>query len=311
MWKSDGNNWFLAPDSRKPAERYVWHHTGAQGLIGIVRGASLWASSPLSLNDSQELLYGESVIREVWRRVRDATDVDAQRLVDEVLDTDLVAEVASRVFILSTTLEADSLNQWQRYNQGSDRGYAVVLDTAQPLAPLIPARSQEQIMSSFTLPGWWRVLYEPDPQISAVEEHLRDITTRAEPKREWAVPNGRTWLATLMCRLKHRGFRAEKEMRYIATRAYPIKEAFRAGPAGIVPCIALAGATSTDDIWGTSNPTMQLPIAGICCGPGSGTTDIVSAERLLRAGGYDVASTGTGAPDQVGLFRSDVPYRPS
>lgn len=50
----------------------LYHFTSSEGLVGILRSRSLWASHALSLNDASEVSYGIAMTRKYLQgRVRD------------------------------------------------------------------------------------------------------------------------------------------------------------------------------------------------------------------------------------------------
>lgn len=42
----------------------IWHYTNTVGFLGILRSHSIWASSPLFLNDSAEFYQAFNIIRD-------------------------------------------------------------------------------------------------------------------------------------------------------------------------------------------------------------------------------------------------------
>lgn len=86
-------------------EPVVWHYTDGAGLAGIVQGQRLWASSPTTLNDSEEIGLGLRLLRERVDQTRKGlTPAEVERL-DDVLAPDAIEAAVPRLFIVSASLE--------------------------------------------------------------------------------------------------------------------------------------------------------------------------------------------------------------
>jgi hypothetical protein len=272
--------------------RVVWHHTGAAGLIGIISNHQFWASSPMSMNDSSEIDYARTLLRERMEKLNFRTNVKAGLAADLSLDR----SIPLNTFMICATEREDSLNQWMHYSGGG--GYAVGVDTSHPLAS--STASTDAPMPEFLVPGWRPVIYEPDQQVALIDNVLSAIMAEAATpgaSAEFALLNGwRAVLGTVQLLLKHPAFAAEEEVRFLMTgdTSKSGNVRFRPGPRGVVPYMAISG---TGD---------RLPLVGVYCGPGGEEEKNSAAEAvgvLMRRHGY--------TKSQYPIHKSKVPYRPS
>ena len=115
----------VAPDG-------AWHYTNAEGLLGIVTSDILWASSGAFMNDEQELIKGQTLIR--GELVDSSRFTTQERAVLQELDA-LIENPRRQDFILSATELSDSLTLWRNYGR-EDVSYAICLDKTVQLVPL-------------------------------------------------------------------------------------------------------------------------------------------------------------------------------
>lgn len=120
-----------APDTHRP--ELVWHYTDGPGLLAILSGHVLWATSSGFLNDSAEVRMGmELLATEVRARARAEGGLLAELLgrLDEV---DPRRPETPPFFILSASASPDSLAMWRTYGRAVE-SYAIGLDPAVPLS---------------------------------------------------------------------------------------------------------------------------------------------------------------------------------
>lgn len=314
-----GGKWVPIPQAPVLREGLVWHYATSAGLLGIIERSELWASAPTSLNDLSEIRYGANLVASVWASERenipDGVRTPLSQFVDAVLDTDVATDMQESVFILSASVDGDSLNQWQHYGRG---GYAVGLSTAVLLAPKVRGALADGSADRhrWQLPGWSQVVYDVAEQRALLWKMLQ-LVMNATPGTpdDWQEPEHldqwprlvlaqRTLLQTLIGYLKDPAFAAEREARMVASKmGLASIENFRSTPDGrIVPYVAMAAPSQDEEqrspLWLVEEPGI-LPIAQVVCGPGTDPGAIPSVQRLLAAHGYD----------KVEVIRSKVPYR--
>lgn len=305
--EADGGRWFLLPFPTilKSENSIVWHYTDANGLLGILSTNALFASSTTALNDSQELTYGEDVIRRAWEGFKQTEQVPepCRQFVDKVLESALFDSSIS-AYALSASLDGDSLNQWQHY--GTSAGFAVGLQSAERLTGgrrLVAGSSSgaayyEKLMTL----GWNRVLYDPTEQLELAARFFPLIMNgtpgspvtwqETEYLSAWpeAAEKERVLLRSLACFFKNPAFAAEKEARYITEISASMGgPEFRVSGGRLVPFARL------------QHPAKRLPIVEVVIGPTADGQAHAHVQALLTAMGYPDTSL---RPSAVPLRRS-------
>lgn len=305
LLREDGNVPIPGTDSFHDGP--VWHHTDAVGLLGIVSRNAFWASSPLSLNDSSEILYGVDIFREAWSALSPQMSQKTQAFINEVLSETLVSTLSQSVYFLSATAQPDSLNQWQGYSGA--QGYALEIGTDISLVPWEPNFSTspwpEQPPAAFGLPLWVDVIYDKGEQLQLASEM---ITFLYEHVASDPVPliRARQYTAMIVPQFKPEAFKQENEVRLIAA---PKKspENFRTGRRGLIPYIELVTAPETtegpESTFGFSETRDRpLPLKSVMCGPVNEAERpgvVEAVRRLLAAHRYT----------DTDVLASKIPYR--
>ena len=119
-----------------PADDLVWHYTDAYGLLAILRGHTLWATSSRFLNDATEVSLGRDLLADELARRRDRHPT--YRLLHDLMTAEEEASSASpaEFFVLSAAQHWDLLAMWRNYG-GRGESYAIGLDRSAPLAALV------------------------------------------------------------------------------------------------------------------------------------------------------------------------------
>lgn len=276
----------------------LFHYTTATGLLGTLRGPSLWCSDLRFLNDAQEALYGRDLVVEAIRTmdnpVRDpahwayehgdsAIDIFSgyQRMVVEEL---LTSEFG--VYVACFCESGDLLSQWRGY--GKDHGYAVELRTealqkALNEVPTYPAAS-----------GLFKVRYGHEAADSVVRSALEEVARFNLNHPGVKAHITAQALSSMLSRIKHPGSFEEQEWRLVVgleisdesqTSTERKATLYRATQRAIVPYIEL--------------PLERDAITSIRVGPGD-NADVREAgvRRLLKTLGSEATVT-----------RSEVPLR--
>lgn len=299
----------VVPFSSNDVEGTVWHHTGPDGLIGMVNSNTIWASSPLALNDSSEIQYGIQIFRETWDTMSKTSLNSANRgFIDDLLHKQAASIGADFYFLCATTRE-DSLNQWQGYSGA--QGYAIELDTNVTLAPLEPNFAvRPWLNASRVFPNWHSIAYERDKQVDVAAEMIEFLCKYLDPGNRSTeafdpMIQARSFLGMTVTRFKHKAFEMENEVRLIAGKPKKYPEKFRAGNRGLIPYIELVTAPpvtpdSPESIMGYSETADNpLPIVSLKCGPNSESERAPveeAAARLLAAHNYNAEVTSSAIP---------------
>lgn len=310
----------------------VWHYTDSGGLKGMLDNRVLWASSAAYMNDFKELITGSDVLNKIYVEIREessATDHDEiQRLV-----TDFIPPREEN-FILSATRESDSLTMWRYY--GRDQvSFAVGLDSGAKLKvraqssknkhPNPPAdyyagyrddHGQLEENPDQDLQGvepWRSMIYEEVRQRDLIRQALDelrgaiDASKGNDGKASIGVAFKKLHLVEKLYRIKHNGFRDEKEVRALA-HAFPAWKyvIHRPGPYGMIPYVELglpakseSGARIDFDDRGKQKME-KLPIRKIKIGPTPYSAEAkFGLQQILSFGGYH----------DVEVTVSTIPYR--
>ncbi len=215
----------------------LYHYTSAQGLLGIIRSRSVWATNIRFMNDSKE--YGlalELADGAISERLSAATGACDQGLY-HVLRESLEHAQSFEIYVSSFSENGDQLSQWRGYCPGGT-GYALGFAaealrggtpsvTSRFLAPCVyPIEDQEALVNAVM-----GALLE-----FAESGHRHDPDNRDRVYREVFKLFG-TLLALVAPVIKHRAFGEEAEWRLVsmASAFPPDALAFRPGRSTLVP----------------------------------------------------------------------------
>ena len=129
------------------------HYTSQNGLIGILKSKSMYATDAAYLNDSQEVVYAVSVAKRCFQK---------RRLKEQVDMSDILGKTESLagklpVYVASFSEEPDLLSQWRGYCwEGS--GFALCV-SAQRMMTL--ARTRDG--------GFFKCIYDEDAQFEVLK----------------------------------------------------------------------------------------------------------------------------------------------
>jgi hypothetical protein len=97
---------------------YLYHYTKQQGLIGIVKGKSVWATDIRYLNDTAEFRYAVDIAITHLAAMSQEGKLP-QPFVDQVTGY-LKRPEGFYVFVFCLSAKRDLLSQWRAYGHGSD-----------------------------------------------------------------------------------------------------------------------------------------------------------------------------------------------
>jgi Protein of unknown function (DUF2971) len=215
----------------------LYHYTGPQALIGILREKELWATNTNFLNDFTELYEAsntaKNVIENIVRRP-DEVDEEEKAVLDQMHEL-LSGSVAKRFYVCSFTEDRDSLPQWRAYCPRSG-GYAIGF----------PSKHLASLAREL---GWIFVkcVYDHTDKYQIVSETVNSYVNEFRQQRAKQNSNGDfvknlVWrfyqhLAQIGGAIKHSAFEKESEWRLISP---PIPEQdqrieFRTGVSSVVP----------------------------------------------------------------------------
>lgn len=232
----------------------VWHYTDGHGLISILTGHCLWATSSAFLNDRQEIAYGGALIA---RRIRELPPEDPTGILESLaqkVDTATTAgngPGASNAYILSASRSPDSQVKWRwepwqpvRYTEEAQLALVDPLVTGMPKRLVELQDDMKRMKTGEAVFGETR---------AAIDQYLDD-------------------LQEALFLIKHPGFVDEREARFgvgFATGAHghpdPETEAdlltYRPRSYGIAPYLRLTGADSVGE--GVAAQPNPLPVRAV------------------------------------------------
>lgn len=283
--------------SQSPTDT-IWHYTGSAGLLGIIQNNSLWASSPMILNDLSEIDYGEKLLKIVWENMeKDELDPRGVEYTNKLLDFNFHETFSPSVFLVSASSDSDSLNQWAHYS--GETGFAIGLN---PLSLItvegIDISYPQFITMSNTMSRWYPVLYTEKEQIPAIKNLLNFFIDGGRSalntsRESTSIDTARQLVQALIVQFKHHAFSAEKELRYVTAIENNEHLKFRTGNDRIIPFVTLSPCSTHYN--GSKNFPM---ITDIRIGPNArpGTNSVIKS--LLAANNLD----------EVRIHESQVPY---
>lgn len=306
-------------------ERLVWHYTTGTGLVGMLTGHKLWATSLSFMNDPGEADYAASLLREAARGIHDR----AGRYILDYLDNsgfDGFEQGFSERFVVCASAASDSLDLWRSYGPTDVAGtFAVGLDRTAPLGVLDVPEAHSSLVS---VAGWCDVRYEsPGDSVARIRNHLEagidEIEARFGPSPSDRNERGlELWRLTddqfsdLVAVGKHAAYQSEREARLV-WKVNCSRAPFHIRPGRFGP-VAYVELTSVPKWGDTANHASRLPIREIIIWPEAPRAARNGVAAALRRGGFrhdheDPILQDSGGDDDdhsrpVRIRRSDVPF---
>lgn len=105
------------------SEKILFHYTSLEGLLGIIKSGSIWATNILYLNDASELNYSIGLFKNEVRKflneknILNALSLEYQLLNEliEIIDDEKFFNKDLAYFVSSFSEEKDLLSQWRGY----------------------------------------------------------------------------------------------------------------------------------------------------------------------------------------------------
>lgn len=259
-------------DDKLPDE--IYHYTDANGLLGILKAQKLWATHAAYLNDSEEVVQGIRMVRNV------ATALGGKlpsELTDEHLGKKLLLQFMARMFgaklpeqvqeqmdsliprfgpfVTCFSEERDRLSQWRGY--GRTAGYAIKFDGRKLREYILDHGAKTERSDETSEPllvnrrTFVKMVYEPSELEHATQEHIAKLWDTIvfilkklaagdmEPPTESEIGDASEILPSLILtalRLKDKGFEEEKEYRMLV---FANPDDFAATGRGLTPRVEI------------------------------------------------------------------------
>lgn len=235
----------------------LYHYTSTDGLIGILRSQSLWATDIEYLNDSEELTHASAELGpRLETRIQELGGEDVERNRNDPRSSQIMVlrelrayvesvqkhESDERAYVTCFCEDGDLLSQW--------RGYAGPGGFALGFNPLLldPLRSDVLFHPILT---WVR--YGANQARLSFDSWVAELAPHATNHPGTTAWHQQILVLRMLASVKNPGFKEEQEWRTIVSShlnrsrygsaAFPPEHAsfdllFRSGPVGLVPYVA-------------------------------------------------------------------------
>jgi hypothetical protein len=150
---------------KKNSPAKLYHYTSQQGLLGILKSNTLWATEIRYLNDASEYIYGTDLIKSIITERSSKAKGDEKEFFDILDETaDVLSEF--HFFVVSLSEKGDLLSQWRGYTHDGN-GFSVGFDFV-GLEKVADQTKDFQLV---------KCLYDPVEQKTAVNKILDNILT--------------------------------------------------------------------------------------------------------------------------------------
>lgn len=194
----------------------LYHYTTPDGLIGIIRDNSLWATSAFYLNDAQELLGGVQLAHERLRCIRDAaTDAHQAELIDWLLHRIRDVGTAERMtaYVCSLSANGDLLSQWRAYCRGG--GFAIAFPADQ-LRNHVAAQQFALCQCAYSVDDHNKLINDTLERVALPWTRMSQSSS-SEGNERFKVSGKLVWeLIRTASQLKNASFAEERESRIVS-----------------------------------------------------------------------------------------------
>ena len=104
---------FESVTRRPPLPHRLYHYTSADGLLGIMRTETLWATCARYMNDASEVTYGQQIVCESVEAAAKAETGIAREWLDRFVGVIPRVHDAHETYIASFCETPDMLSQWR------------------------------------------------------------------------------------------------------------------------------------------------------------------------------------------------------
>jgi hypothetical protein len=269
----------------------LYHYCPAEALLPILTSGKMWASNIRFQNDPREMVYARDLVSDLMGEIKRSRCSRAMRQLLEKIDFDPLDRFLS-VYVTCFSEDGDLLSQWRAYGRNGS-GFSLGFDAGKISKVsdgegLVAVEYSEKVQKSILKSTF-------DALEQYMEGKLRVINSSPKRKRFMAeaAQSFSVCLLFFMLIFKAKGYREEKEWRYVAIRS--IDEAkdikFRNQQHMIVPYIEINLAKVKG----------SLPLSEVVAGP--------ARNQALDQMALPILLENAGLPD-VALKSSVLSYRP-
>ena len=247
---------------RRRPDSLLHHYTNSAGLIGIFESKAIWATSVYHLNDSEEYLPANRLLRKEIARRREDGASSGNPISDWLKEfDDEEFKRKEHVFIASFSEKSDLLSQWRAYTSCDD-AYSIGFS----------ASELEHTISAFE-GRLVKCVYKAEEQESLIgdlldyiHKHRLRLERLKGPKSCGLMARVANTVVSVLAAMKNPSFEEEQEWRIVVELDSRQPMFFRSGRFGIVPYYKLPL---------TTDKNKKLIFSDVMIGP---TTDREAAE---------------------------------
>ncbi len=161
----------------KPEKRMVYHYTGVEPLTKIITNKELWFTDRSFLNDRSEGMLPLEICEEVIREIDLEGNIKAALIKELKVKKDNLYKSTERVYVLSFSIDSDSLCLWNYYTKGdSVRGFNIGFMADELTSAFTPSGT----ISTVLRPIQRRVIYKRDEQKKWIDQTINKLLTAAK-----------------------------------------------------------------------------------------------------------------------------------
>lgn len=290
------NNWALIEQlDTGSSEKTVWHYTGPEAFISMLKTNEIWASSPSHVNDSSEMSFARDILFEYWDQFA-SPQMKSSSFISSVMDRNFYDQNRTNVFFFSGARTSKLLNLWVQY--AGKGGFAVEFETSYKFQhpELNPAEVDQDDPIGLIFPDWYDVEYGREymtEKFSGLVRWLINLEQLNHLSTQTRLDAARVNLISHFLKLKHEGFSSESEIRFVTASLDVNLSRYRTLKGKVVPYVPLRAVEYGNDGF----QFRKLPILSVVCAPGASASDREGITSLLKSYGHDVPVT-----------ISDIPY---
>lgn len=150
----------------------LYHYTNLDGLRGIIGSRAIWCSHVSTLNDPQEVEYGQEIVLEELRNAKEGADAEELRSFYNsiLIQVDAFGKTLFHAFVACFCEDGDILSQWREYAE-SGGGYSLGFK----ITPNIRIARSTSDFDEAKAPHFRKVIYCPRKQRDLISEYLTTV----------------------------------------------------------------------------------------------------------------------------------------
>jgi hypothetical protein len=269
----------------------LYHYTTAEGLQGIIKDKSIWASDYRFLSDTAEFHYGLKIFQDIFGRFAKQLPTDVVEVIENLKKHYFAAPDFPFSMLIASFCECgDLLSQWRGYNGAIGYAIGFKFDWLQRNADaqgfqLVQARYEPEEQQQ-TIVGAFNLLKE------SLKERAEQNPSSETVKEWWPL------MLVRIAALKDKHFKEEKEWRLVKAKSDWEKGIFtRVVQSGLVPYLPMK--LNKKIIRNASHPK-NVGIERIIVGPGLLDQQKVAVHALLAS-----------QEMRLEIEKSRIPYLPN